>query len=143
MKMTLLVLHRKERYEGEYLPEVISVVDEVTMDENPQWWDEELRKQKSIHHDGSDISAWAEIEIEVPTEDVMKALYPKTETIPAEVLPPAAGNRDDGDQSRLERLRQAYDEVCNKIDQVDRDDPRFVELHQKADSLLDQIHALS
>lgn len=49
----------------------------------------------------------------------------------------------DGDQSRLERLRQAYDEVCNKIDRVDRDDPRFVELHRKDDSLLDQIHALS
>lgn len=86
MKMTLLVLHRKERYEGEYLPEVISVVDEVTLDENPTWWDEE--KERAHHeHDGSDISAWAEVEIEVPTEDVMKALYPKAETISAEVLP--------------------------------------------------------
>lgn len=85
MKMTLLVLHRKERYEGEYLPEVISVVDEITLEENPDWWPQEVAQQKATIDD-STIAAWAEIEIEVPTEDIMKALYPRTKTISAKVL---------------------------------------------------------
>lgn len=84
MQMILLVLHRKERYAGEFLPEVVACVDEVTLDENPEWWAAEKAKQRGKYDDPT-VAAWAEVEIEVPTDAIMAALYPKTEKISAEV----------------------------------------------------------
>lgn len=84
MKITMLAMHRKEQYSGEYAPEIMSIVDEVTMDENPQWWGEEIERQKALI--GSEASAWAEIAVEVSTEAIMAALYPAAKSIPATVI---------------------------------------------------------
>lgn len=70
----LLVLQRVCRHPGEFAPEVVSVVDEWTLDENPDWWPTEVRAQKSAV--GSDADAWAEVEITLPLSALHAALYP-------------------------------------------------------------------
>ena len=83
MKAHLLVLHRKESYPGEFGPEILAVCDEFTMDENPQWWtDEVARRTRQI---GDEASAWAEVVIDLPIDAVMAALYPST-TVPATIV---------------------------------------------------------
>ena len=75
MRVTLLVLHRRESYPGQYSPEVMSVVDEVTLEENPDWGTEEVeRQQNSV---GGDASAWAQVSVELSTDQLMAALYPQ------------------------------------------------------------------
>jgi hypothetical protein len=74
VKVELLVLHRRERYQGEHAPEVVSVCDEVTLEENPSWWPSEVEKQKAAV--GDDASAWAVVTIELPAEALLSALYP-------------------------------------------------------------------
>lgn len=85
MKMRLLALHRKEDYPGQYLPEIMTVVDEGTLDENPEWWPAEIERQKKAHQD-STVAAWAEVEIEVPTQSILDALYPKPVVVEATVI---------------------------------------------------------
>ena len=75
MKVELLVMHRRERYEGEYAPEVLAVCDEWTLEDNPGWWEREIVQQKALI--GDDASAWAVVTIELSTDSLMLALYPK------------------------------------------------------------------
>lgn len=84
MKAHLLVLHRKESYDGEFGPEIVAVCDEFTMDENPAWWVEETARQKAAV--GNNASAWAEVTIEVPTYALMTALYPARTPIPVDAV---------------------------------------------------------
>lgn len=74
MNITVLVMQRKQAYDGQFLPEVLGVVDEVALEENPQWWVDEIAKQKASI--GDDADAWAEVTFEVPTEALDAALYP-------------------------------------------------------------------
>lgn len=83
MRAHLLVLHRKESYSGEFGPEILSVCDEFTMDENPQWWADEVARNKA--EIGSEASAWAEVVIDLPTDAVIAALYPSP-TVPATIV---------------------------------------------------------
>lgn len=83
MKARLLVMHRKENYGGEYGPEILAVVDEYMLDENPQWWTDEIARRKDIM--GGEASAWAEIEVDLDTKAVMEALYPTIKTFTPEV----------------------------------------------------------
>ena len=83
MKAHLLVLHRKERYVGEFAPEILAVCDEIAMDENSSWWTAEVQRQKDLI--GDDASAYAEVVIDLPTEALMAALYPST-TVPATIV---------------------------------------------------------
>lgn len=85
MRATLLVLHRHERYEGEFLPEILTVVDEVTQDENPEWWPAEVKRIQE-QFDDSTVSAWAEITIEIETRSMLDALYPPTASIPVSII---------------------------------------------------------
>lgn len=84
MRVTMLVLQRKVSYEGEMGPEILSCVDETILDENPDWWPEEIARQKKDI--GDDAHAWAEITVEVPDEAIQKALYPNQGVIPVEVV---------------------------------------------------------
>lgn len=83
----LLILQRKCRYPGELAPEVLAVVDEMTLDENPEWWPTEVAKNKDAV--GDDADAWAEVEIEMPLAEIRAALYPARK-VPAttRVIPP-------------------------------------------------------
>lgn len=83
MKVQLLVLHRKERYDGEHAPEVLSVVDEWTLDENPSWWTSEVAKHKFAV--GEDASAWAVIEVDLPNDALAEALYPSMAIKPVSI----------------------------------------------------------
>lgn len=44
MFIKALFIQRKERYEGEYGPELIDAVDEYTDDENPSYFEEKVKK---------------------------------------------------------------------------------------------------
>lgn len=75
MIIELLVLHRKESYEGEYGPEVIAVADEAVLEENPDWWILEQERQRSLI--GDQAAAWTVVRAEVDPEHLMEALYPE------------------------------------------------------------------
>ena len=89
----LLILQRKCRYPGEHAPEVLSVVDEWTLDENPSWWTAEVAKHKAAQ--GDDADAWAEVEVEMPLAEIQAALYP-TRRVSATTrhIPPDEGGSD-------------------------------------------------
>ena len=46
MKLYVLFAQRECRYEGEYAPEAVHVVDEFSYDENPHWLNERLEEAK-------------------------------------------------------------------------------------------------
>lgn len=83
MRLKLLALHRKESYPGQYAPEIVSVADEVCLDENPAWWEEEVEKWKRSV--GDEASAWAELDVDIDRKAVDRALYPQSVTIKAVV----------------------------------------------------------
>lgn len=56
----------------------------TTLDENPQWWPEEIARQKDSI--GDDAHAWAEITVEVPDDAIQKALYPNQEVVSVKVI---------------------------------------------------------
>lgn len=80
MLVRLLVLHRKESYPGEYAPEVMAAVDEGTLVDDPAWWEGAVAEQKAAC-EGETGLHWAEVDLDVPTEAVMEALYPTPTTI--------------------------------------------------------------
>lgn len=87
IRARLLVLQRKCWYPGEHAPEVLSVVDEWTLDENPEWWSSEVTKQKASIGDEAD--AWAEVDIHLPASVIERALYPeRVVVVPETVIPP-------------------------------------------------------
>lgn len=71
----LLIGHRHNTYADEFAPEVFAVVDEWTLDENPQYWIDKVAEEKA--EQGDDVEAWAEVEFDLNDEDLMRALYPK------------------------------------------------------------------
>ena len=70
MRVTMLVLQRKVSYEGEMGPEILACADEVTLDENPDWWSEEVARQKAS----------------IANDAIQKALYPEQRVVPVEVI---------------------------------------------------------
>lgn len=46
MDLYVVFAQRKCRYEGEYAPEALDIVDEYSWDENPDWLDERVQKAK-------------------------------------------------------------------------------------------------
>ena len=44
MKLYILFGHRKERYEGEFAPEALEIMDEYNCDDNPSWLSEKLKE---------------------------------------------------------------------------------------------------
>src|SRR5690606_2314849 len=75
LKIKLLVIQRVQPYPNAYLPEILSVVDEVTLDDNPEWWDEEVEKQLALVGE-DDIDSWAILSAEIPIRQIEQALYP-------------------------------------------------------------------
>lgn len=70
----ILVLHRREEYPGERLPEIMLIADETTLDENPEWFPQEAEIVKASV--GEDAAAWAEVRIGLDADALMAALYP-------------------------------------------------------------------
>jgi hypothetical protein len=84
MKVNLLIMHYKEKYDGQYMPNVVLACDEFIMDENPSWWSENVAKEKAKV--GNEAAAWAEIVVEVDSEAMLDALYPSRKTLAAPVV---------------------------------------------------------
>src|SRR5690625_3564463 len=82
VKIQMLAMHRREDYPGQYGPEILAVVDQWTLDENPEWWDEEIaRLKRSV---GGEAGAWAVVTATLNDDDLMAALYPHNE-VPLDV----------------------------------------------------------
>ena len=75
MKITVLFMQRRGGYPGEFAPEAMAVADEVTLDDNFDWWAEEVERQKKLV--GKDAESWAEVDIEIDGAAVQAALNPK------------------------------------------------------------------
>lgn len=60
-------------------------MDEVTQEENPDWWPNELAPVKA-QYDGSDMSAWAQVTVEVSEDEIRKALYPTPPVVEGAVV---------------------------------------------------------
>jgi hypothetical protein len=69
MEITVLFIQRKESYDGEYAPEALIVADEYTMDVNPEFFDEEVKRVL----EGSDISGHTIVSFEVD-QDLIRSL---------------------------------------------------------------------
>lgn len=61
MRVHILFGQRKERYAGEYAPEALVVADEFTMDENPEWMEEQVKE----HEKNTDYVALRVFEIDL------------------------------------------------------------------------------
>lgn len=77
MKLHILFGHRKEDFPGEYAPEALEVADELTMDVNPTWMAEKVDKAKK----DKTFASVVVVPIDIPMNEVMARLYPKSEPI--------------------------------------------------------------
>jgi hypothetical protein len=75
MQIKILLLQRKESYPGQFAPEAVAVVDEVSYHENLGDWEAEVRHQKELV--GTDADAWGELTVVFPDDVIIAALYPK------------------------------------------------------------------
>lgn len=69
-----LWIQRKESYPGEYAPECLLAVDQYTDDSNPEYWEDESKKQ--LDACGNDVENFAIITVRIPREEVNKRLRP-------------------------------------------------------------------
>jgi len=73
--LTCLFAQRVCSYEGEFAPELITAVDEYTMDANPEYVLDEVRKAEA---NTTEFSAVAVVNVEVDFEAIERALHPTT-----------------------------------------------------------------
>lgn len=72
MKLYILFGQRKCRYDGQYAPEALAIADEWTMDENPDY----IEDEKSKYESSKEFSSLVIIPIEVSSTDINKRLVP-------------------------------------------------------------------
>lgn len=77
MKVYVLFGQRPQRYEGETAPEALECVDEHTMDESPEW----LENQRKSRSASGDFDRLAVLSFEVPYKTLENALYPERTVI--------------------------------------------------------------
>lgn len=82
MELYVLIGQRKERYEGEYGLEALAVASYADMDGNPDYMPEQLQE----HRDRGEFDALAVITLEVSSDAVREALYPKLKPISAKLV---------------------------------------------------------
>jgi len=73
MNIECLFVQRKERYEGQYSPELIAAIDEYGNDDNPDYLND---KEEKVRKD-MDISFYKRITISVPIKYLMKYFMDK------------------------------------------------------------------
>lgn len=82
MDLLVLIGQRKERYEGEYSPEAIAVIDAIGNDENPDY----MSEQQAEARDSGDFAALAVLRIRVPGGVVTEKLFPAASAIDGQVI---------------------------------------------------------
>jgi hypothetical protein len=83
MEITVLFIQRKESYEGEYAPEALIVADEYTMDDNPEFFDEEVKR---ILEEDSDISGHTIVLFEVDQDLIRSLCFNRGNKIQATII---------------------------------------------------------
>ena len=83
MDLFVLVGQRKQRYEGEYLPEALAVIDDIGDSDNPEYMREQLQKQT----ESGDFDALTVLRLSVSEKAVKAALYPEPTVLQATVVP--------------------------------------------------------
>ena len=73
MKLSILFIQRKCRYDGEYAPEAIAIADEFTMSDNPDYMEQQVQTASQM----DEVESFAVIEVMVSTKAVEAALNPK------------------------------------------------------------------
>ena len=82
MDLLVLVGQRKGRYEGEYSPEALAVIDSIGNDENPEY----MAEQEAEAVESGDFSALAVLRIRVPGSVVTEKLFPAASVIDGKVI---------------------------------------------------------
>lgn len=77
MDFLILVGQRKERYEGEYFPEALEVIDANGNDENPDF----LIDKKDEYERSKEFDSLTVVRIRVPVAEITEALYPTSKAI--------------------------------------------------------------
>lgn len=85
MNIHLLIGQRKEKYDGEYAPEVLEAMDEYGYNENPFCW---LNEKLKEYQDTNEFEAVKIITIMVPHSEIMKQLIPNDKPITAAIVNP-------------------------------------------------------
>lgn len=74
MKLFILFGQRKQRYEGEYAPEALTVWDEYAVDENPGGFEEDIEATKKKHGGDKEFSSFKVIAVNVNGDKIAALL---------------------------------------------------------------------
>ena len=77
MDFLILVGQRKQRYEGEYLPEALEVIDANGNNENPEF----LINKRDEYERSKEFDSLAVVHVRVPGASITEALYPTSKAI--------------------------------------------------------------
>ena len=72
MKITLLVRHQEPTIE------IHAAAESSWTRESPRWWEGEVAEAKHNVGDKPGEATWAEVEIDVPDEEILRLIYPIT-----------------------------------------------------------------
>lgn len=81
MLITLLIGDHEDAAPGELI-EVLDAVDEGTQDCNPDYWKDAVAKHTGI----GGYHRLTQVTVDVPTAELVQALYPEPAAIPATVV---------------------------------------------------------
>lgn len=82
MDFLILVGQRKQRYDGEFAPEALEVIDDIGDGDNPDF----LIEKRKQHHGSGDFESIATVRVRVPSEAIARALKPARTAIVGEVM---------------------------------------------------------
>lgn len=85
MKIRLIIAQYKERYPGEYMPNVVDAWDEYVLEDNWEGYQESLAKHKA--REDSDYEAVRELIVTVPDEAILKLFKDDVPVVAAKVQP--------------------------------------------------------
>ena len=84
MKIRVLFIQRKERYEGELGPEALCCEDEFTRDANAEWFPKQVEKDlKSI---GEDLAGHTIVEFDVDQDEIRRLCLPTDYPVKAKIV---------------------------------------------------------
>jgi hypothetical protein len=84
MDLHVLFMQRKERYEGEFGPEALTVWDEFSVDENPEGFDEDVEAQKKDHAEAA--AGFALVKITIDGDKVRKMCLQQDHLLKGDIL---------------------------------------------------------
>jgi len=73
MTIFVIIAQRKEKYEGEYQPEVLDAIDEYGNDENGEAWANEKAEEYRKTNEFENVQV---VQVFVPTSQIMLILRP-------------------------------------------------------------------